>query len=40
MGVDAYARMYASAGSSSAVAWEYCYGAEAGYSVFARVAAP
>ncbi|KAL2757510.1 glycoside hydrolase family 18 protein [Sodiomyces alcalophilus JCM 7366] len=39
-GVDAYARMYASAGSSTEIAWEYCYGAEAGYSVFGRVSSP
>ncbi len=40
MGVDTYAKMYASGGSSTGTAWEYCYGAEAGYNVWGRVSAP
>ncbi len=39
-GVDAWAQVYGSAGSSSEVAWQYCYGAKMGYEVFARLDAP
>lgn len=38
--VDTFVQLYGSAGSSTDVAWNYCYGAEAGYEVFARVSAP
>jgi hypothetical protein len=39
-GVDCYATMHGSLGSSTEEAWNYCYGVKGGVDVFARVTAP